>query len=154
MCVCVHVRARARVRVQVISNFRPADTSGLSAAFKDQPNTFSYTVLKKPVSVMLRHKDGVYGIDSHQDGGHDNQILIDLGKTMQRMLSAHIYIHLCMYTHIHTHREREREREREIHTYTNTNTSIHTCMHACIYQRTDVCVVYNRQDDGTHADHV
>jgi hypothetical protein len=29
---------------QVISNFRPVDTSGLSAAFKDQPNSFTYTV--------------------------------------------------------------------------------------------------------------
>jgi hypothetical protein len=29
-----------------------------------QPDCFSYTVMKKPVSVMLRPKDGVYGIDS------------------------------------------------------------------------------------------
>lgn len=72
---------------QVISNYRPADTSGLSAAFKGQPNTFSYTVLKKPVGVLLRKKDGVYGIDSHQDSARDNQILIDLGKTMERMLT-------------------------------------------------------------------
>jgi len=49
---------------QVVSNFRPADTSGLSAAFKGQPNTFSYTVLKKPVEVLLRKKDGLYGIVS------------------------------------------------------------------------------------------
>ena len=114
---------------QTISNFRPADTSGLSAAFKDQPNTFSYTVLKKPVSVILRHKDGVYGIDSHQDGGHDNQILIDLGKTMQPMLSAHIYIHLYMYTHTHTHTHTHTYTDSYLHKYKYIYTHMHACMH-------------------------
>ncbi len=42
---------------QIISNYRPADTSGLSAAFRDQPNSFSYTVPKRPVSVLLSNNN-------------------------------------------------------------------------------------------------
>ena len=72
---------------QVISNFRPADTSQLSAAFKNESNSFSFSVLKMPVAAILRAKDGVFGIDSHKDERQDNKILIDLGKSMERMLT-------------------------------------------------------------------
>ena len=72
---------------QLISNFRPADTSQLSAVFKNEPNSFSYTIMKRPVVVILRPKDGVFGIDSQKDEKQDNKILMDLGKSMERMLT-------------------------------------------------------------------
>jgi hypothetical protein len=48
--------------------------------------------------VLLRPRDGIYGIDSHQQDSRDNQILIDLGKTMERMLtmSEHEFKSLMM----------------------------------------------------------
>ena len=50
------------------------------------------------MSVLLRPRDGIYGIDSHQQETRENQILIDLGKTMERMLtmSEHEFKSLMM----------------------------------------------------------
>jgi hypothetical protein len=70
-----------------MSNFRPVDTSMLSRAFDFQSKNFSGVILKKPVAVILRPKDGVVGIDSEPESGSNHQILIDLGKTLERMLT-------------------------------------------------------------------
>eukprot|EP00291_Cryptomonas_curvata_P016222 CAMPEP_0172155286 /NCGR_PEP_ID=MMETSP1050-20130122/2538_1 /TAXON_ID=233186 /ORGANISM="Cryptomonas curvata, Strain CCAP979/52" /LENGTH=718 /DNA_ID=CAMNT_0012824161 /DNA_START=44 /DNA_END=2195 /DNA_ORIENTATION=+ len=75
---------------QVVSNFRPVETRALSKSFKDASSSFTLTQLKKPVVVFLRPRDGVWGIDSDPERVNDmagNQILIDLGKTMERMLT-------------------------------------------------------------------
>jgi len=39
---------------QIVSNFKPVDTSHLSAAFNGLPTTFGFTLMKKPVDVILR----------------------------------------------------------------------------------------------------
>lgn len=46
----------ATVFLQVTSNWRPLDTSDLSEAFRSQPRTFSWTLLKKPNAVIIRPK--------------------------------------------------------------------------------------------------
>ena len=70
-----------------MSNHRPVETVALSDAFKDEARNFSYTARWKPAVVIVRPRDGVWGIDAEPEGPKDNQILMDLGKSMERMLT-------------------------------------------------------------------
>lgn len=70
-----------------MSNFRPVDTSMLSRAFDFQSKNFSGVILKKPAAVILRPKDGVVAIDAEPESSSNHQILVDLGKTLERMLT-------------------------------------------------------------------
>eukprot|EP00003_Mantamonas_plastica_P030884 TRINITY_DN7803_c0_g1_i2.p1 TRINITY_DN7803_c0_g1~~TRINITY_DN7803_c0_g1_i2.p1 ORF type:complete len:184 (-),score=62.70 TRINITY_DN7803_c0_g1_i2:113-664(-) len=71
----------------LFSNFKPVNLSTLSPQFQIARDNFTRGAMK-PVSVYLRPKDGVYSIDS--DPGSEapnNQILLDLGKILERMLT-------------------------------------------------------------------
>lgn len=72
---------------QILSNYRPVDLSDLSKDFAKMPRSLSATLRNKPVVSILTPSEGVWAIDSEPQLEHDNQILIDLGKTMERMLT-------------------------------------------------------------------
>jgi hypothetical protein len=74
----------------LFSNFRSLDMRCLpSYRYGNKEYRFTKTTIK-PVSVVLRKKDGVYSIDS--DPGNilvpKNKILLDLGKSLERMLTT------------------------------------------------------------------
>jgi len=71
------------------SNFKPVNLTSLSPMYHEKPGHFT-PAASKPVSVLLRPRDGVYSIDSDTGvsrGQPRNQILLDLGKSMERMLT-------------------------------------------------------------------
>lgn len=71
----------------LFSNFKPIHTEVLSPSFIDMPCSFTRATVK-PVCVFLRPRDGLYAIDSGPSAmPRRNRILLDLGKSMERMLT-------------------------------------------------------------------
>lgn len=69
------------------SNGKGVNLSGLSDDFSKMPNTFTRSA-SSPVTVVARYRDGTYGIDSDSgDVEASNQVLLDLGKSLERMLT-------------------------------------------------------------------
>lgn len=74
---------------RLLSNFKPPDFDCFSPQFKNMAKGFTKSSIK-PVCLFLRPVDGIYSIDS--DPGNipvaTNQILLDLGKSLERMLTT------------------------------------------------------------------
>ncbi|TPX61683.1 hypothetical protein PhCBS80983_g00912 [Powellomyces hirtus] len=70
----------------LISHHKPIDKSSFSASFETQPS-FLTSSSRAPTSVILRHVNGTYAIDSEKSNKEWN-ILQILGKSMEKMLTA------------------------------------------------------------------
>jgi hypothetical protein len=75
-----------------LSGFRPVTVAGLSSVYQDLNRQFTRSATS-PVSVILTPRDGVYSVDADQTGGintgpPNNRILMDLGKSLERMLTT------------------------------------------------------------------
>jgi len=71
----------------LLSGFKPHNMSAFSPAFGLLNSNFSASSVK-PAVVMLRKREDFWGVDSQpQSAPYPNQILIDLGKSMERMLT-------------------------------------------------------------------
>lgn len=70
----------------LISRWRPLNLGMLSKSFQTESENFT-KLLRLPVSVILRHKDGVYAIDSDKMVDEQENILMFLGRSMEKMMT-------------------------------------------------------------------
>lgn len=70
----------------LVSGFREATLDGLSEFFQRQPRQFTRHA-HKPVSVMLEPQDDIIAIDACKGIVNRESILMDLGHSMERMLT-------------------------------------------------------------------
>ncbi|KAJ8519016.1 hypothetical protein ONZ45_g3987 [Pleurotus djamor] len=72
----------------LISGDKSVDTSPLSQAFASEPRSFT-SGQRMPTSVVFRHKDGVYSIDSDKGSDvADRNILTWMGTLLEKFLTA------------------------------------------------------------------
>ncbi|CAO3600896.1 unnamed protein product [Absidia cylindrospora] len=69
-----------------ISNYRPVDISFLSRGFTNQSKNYTRGC-RVPKTILLRWKDGIYGVDADKSFETGNTILSHLGKSMEKVLT-------------------------------------------------------------------
>eukprot|EP00742_Colponemidia_sp_Colp-10_P002851 GILJ01003045.1.p1 GENE.GILJ01003045.1~~GILJ01003045.1.p1 ORF type:complete len:528 (-),score=70.47 GILJ01003045.1:206-1789(-) len=70
----------------VLSRFRTVDISQFSEEVRNQSPMFM-TSYRRPVSIIVRPQNGMWGVDADKRFADDNTILSDLGKSIERMLT-------------------------------------------------------------------
>ncbi|KAF9013467.1 mitochondrial protein Pet127-domain-containing protein [Cyathus striatus] len=72
----------------LISDNKEFDISVLSNIFRSEPKTFSPSQLM-PVSILLKHNNGIYAVDSHKpDDAREKNILLWLGTLLEKFLTT------------------------------------------------------------------
>ncbi|ORZ15867.1 mitochondrial protein Pet127-domain-containing protein [Absidia repens] len=69
-----------------ISNYRPVDISFLSRGFANQSKNHTRGS-RVPKTILLRWKDGIYGVDVDKSFDTKDTILSNLGKSMEKVLT-------------------------------------------------------------------
>eukprot|EP01112_Ceratiomyxa_fruticulosa_P018875 TRINITY_DN6102_c0_g1_i2.p1 TRINITY_DN6102_c0_g1~~TRINITY_DN6102_c0_g1_i2.p1 ORF type:complete len:562 (+),score=84.03 TRINITY_DN6102_c0_g1_i2:184-1869(+) len=72
------------------SHYKPVQINMLTSKFQTTHLSAHFTPASvKPISLFLRYNDGIYSIDSDQGtNARGNQILLDLGKTLEKVLTT------------------------------------------------------------------